>query len=207
MDKRYGPYRLLAGRHIEDEPIESVLVKAVDNDRLHMDDGRVFLLVKGAALSHRGEQFSTYIEDRRVAPTELRQGDQVTLAQPVYYRPGDPPFMSMHDLEALHNRGPFSRKFELVGQDVASRDAEIEQLRARVAALEAEKANILATAPIPTQMHETFTSVQATPAAAILPDLDGMTLAQLREHAESEEIDLPARCSREEALRLIRSAR
>jgi hypothetical protein len=194
MQKPHGPYRILAGRHVEDSPCGTIQITAIEGERVRAGDGRVFLATQGAELRHRDQSYTCYLGQRRVAPSQLQVGDEVVLAQPVVYRPGDEPFHSMHELDVEFNRGPASIKFQRVGLGESEKDREIARLHAEVAALRSMQAGV-ACAPA------------ASPAATATVDLERMTFAELRAYAEAEEVQIPAKATREEALRILRQAR
>lgn len=204
MNKCYGPFELLAGNHTEDCPRRQVKVKHIDGPNLFTEDGaRLFADLTSGNVQDRGEAFACYLGDRKMSCLDLREGDTVTLAQPVKYGPKDQPFMSVADLEAKFNQNPVvnergvctfsgSRKFERVNAD-APRVAEQQQAIAakdgRIAELEAELLRLRSQTP----------GVPAATAAPkyLLDDLKKKSVAELRALAAEEEIDL-GRASRHE---------
>ena len=201
MEKRFGPYRILAGRHIEDIPVAEIKAKRVELGLLIAEQGGkeiTMQIADGARVVWDGERYACYVGDRKVAPPELRSGETVTLAQSVTYRPGCEPFMSsgvkrqnpetgrteVVGLDVGFNRGPASIKFELVHPTGMLED-ENAKLRRGIRELE-------------DQVKQSAATNEAS-------DLDKLSLAELRQLASDDEIDLHGLTRKEEIIRAIRS--
>lgn len=202
MQLTHGPYRVLAGKHTEDVPKREATVTKIDGINVELSDGTHLTMDNAGKLNEHGQRYHCYLGSRRVASFDLHVGDEVTLCQPVTYRtkkneqtkqydPSDP-FMSSQPLDRLFNQTGenalkgSSTKFLAVNDNDKKVLDENEKLRARIAELEA---SLVTTA-----------SATATLPSPLAHDLQRMSVAQLREFAASEEIDIPAEARTKEAI-------
>ncbi len=199
MQKLHGPFRLTAGKHIEDEPVRQIKVKRLDGPYIDCEDGNRLMADQGGHVLDRGQQLNCYLDNRRVAAFDLRVNDVVTLAKETTYTPQSPPFFSMVDLVNAFNqdgrtdaRGKpgfaGSTKFVRVTEGdvkaLSEKDAEIARLRAALEAIQAGE-------------------VQAR---YTLEQLAAMNLTELRNIAVEAEIDLPSGVrSKEDILAVLKT--
>lgn len=204
MLKNYGPYKLLAGRHTEDEPRRTVKIKSISGNSLFTEDGeRLFADLTSGDVQDRGEHFACYLGNRKMSCLDLREGDTVILAQPKTYTPQSEPFKSLSDLKARFdcddkgNPRNCAHKFALVNaseQIVADQQTALSARDARIAELEAELARARA---------QPLTAPQDK---YPLDALNNMSVSELRDIAASEEINLGKLSAKADIVAAIRAA-
>ena len=129
MEKKYGPFILMAGTHSEDSLTGvSLKVKEVGPQGIITEDGQRLEIGRGSYVVLEDREHRCYVRGRKVAAQGLRPGDKVDLAVEVEYDPKSPPFMSHMDLDKRFNTAE-SSKFLKQGDDGSSARVELEQLK------------------------------------------------------------------------------
>lgn len=148
LEKKYGPFKLNGGLHAEDQAVCEAKVVSIDPNgvKLTTDKGEmtVDFIQQGAMIAHDGKVLAVYRKGRRIAASQLRPGDDIVLAEEVTHEAGGKPFMSHSRLDEIGNMPGLPPRYELERSskdrdDLEAARSEMNEMRQRIAQLEAEK--------------------------------------------------------------------